>query len=378
MAKNAQEKEKIKWVHSLSPHTVVWEITLACNMRCIHCGSSAGPLTKRRNELDTKEALDVIKQLKEIGTQRIVLSGGEPFLRKDWDILTSEISRLGITPSFVSNGFVLDESKAEKIKRLNNPALHIGLSIDGNEKVHDYIRQTKGSFNKVTRVLEILKDNCIPASVITQVNMLNFKILPDIRDHIFKYGIYAWQIQLATPWGRLASNPKLLLGPKEYLKLVNFIVEQRKIYGEMVVGADDIGYYTELESGIRPQGEWQGCHAGLRVLGLTSNGGVTGCLSLQEPQFIEGNVRKRRLKDIWYDPALFSYNREFKEDYLQGFCRECPHRLKCRGGCKNTAYSFCGSLYENFYCVFRIMLGKTVPRGKLKLKRTAGAGKYHP
>ena len=375
---NAIEKQKRAWIRTLRPHTVVWEITLACNMRCIHCGSSAGPLIKRPDELSTKEALDVIRQLKEIKAGRIVLSGGEPFIRKDWDILAKEVARLDMTPSFISNGFMLDDKKANKIKNLNRQDTHVGLSIDGNEKVHDYIRQTKGSFKRVTRALEVLRDKGVLRSVITQVNMLNFKILPEIRDHIFKYGIYAWQIQLATPWGRLAENPKLLLTPKDYLKLVKFVAEQRKIFGNMVVGADDIGYYTELEKIIRPEGEWQGCHAGIRTLGLTSNGGVTGCLSLQEPQFIEGNVRQRKLKDIWYDPNIFSYNRDFKEEDLQGYCKECPHRLKCRAGCKNTAFSFCGSPFENYYCVFRVMLGKKAPRMKRKLKRSTGAGQYHP
>lgn len=287
------------------------------------------------------------------------------------------MARLDMTPSFISNGFLVNEKIAEKIKQLNRADAHVGLSIDGNKEIHDYIRQTKGSFKKVTKAMQVLKEKGVLASVITQVNMLNFKILPEIRDHIFKYGIYAWQIQLGSPWGRLAKEQKLLLAPKDYLELVNFIVEQRKIYGEMVIGADDIGYYTELEPKIRPKGEWQGCHAGLRVLGLTSNGGVTGCLSLQAPEFIEGNVRQRRLKDIWFDPNLFSYNRNFKEEYLEGFCKECPHRLKCRAGCKNTAYSFTGSPYNNLYCVFRIMLGK-VSTKRRKLPKITGAHQFHP
>lgn len=79
---DAYEKERKQWIGTLRPHTVVWEVTLACNMRCIHCGSSAGPLTKRSDELNTQEALDVINQLKEIRTQRVVLSGGEPFLER--------------------------------------------------------------------------------------------------------------------------------------------------------------------------------------------------------------------------------------------------------------------------------------------------------
>jgi radical SAM protein with 4Fe4S-binding SPASM domain len=370
------EEERRAWIETLRPVHVVWEITLACNMRCIHCGSSASPLTQRKDELSTEEALDAIKQMKELCVQRVVLSGGEPFIRQDWETLAKQVADLDMTPSFISNGFLLNEARVEKLKNINREDLHVGLSVDGNEKMHDYIRQTKGSFKNVTRAMDIMKEKGVKFAAITQVNKLNFKLLPWIRDHIFAHGVYAWQIQLASPWGRLLKMPKLLLTPQEYLKLAEFIAEQRSIMGNAVVGADDIGYYTDLEEKLRPKGEWGGCHAGLKVFGLASNGGVTGCLSLQSPEFIEGNIRQRKLKDIWFDPSLFLYNRDFKEENLQGYCKECIHRLKCRGGCKNIACSFSGSPYDNYYCVYRVRMGKSPKRVVAKV--TPGSQHFHP
>jgi radical SAM protein with 4Fe4S-binding SPASM domain len=375
---DAKEKQRREWIKTLKPNTVVWEITLACNMRCIHCGSSASPLTMRKDELSTAEAVDVVKQLAGIGVQRVVLSGGEPFIRKDWYTLAQAIDDHGMVPSFISNGFMINEDKADKIKQLKNPNTHIGISVDGDQKVHDYIRQTKGSFKRVAEAMAILRDKGVLFSAITQVNRLNFKILPKIRDFIFKNGVYAWQVQLATPWGRLSGkNRNLLLTPKEYLALVNFIAEQRTIMGPVVVGADDMGYYTHLEENLSPGTGWNGCHAGIRTLGLTSNGGVTGCLSLQSRQFIEGNVRKRKLADIWFDPKLFAYNRDFKESSLKGYCKECIHRLQCRAGCKNIGCSFSGSPGENYYCVYRVMMGKSPAKVKLP-KVLVGSHQFHP
>jgi len=60
----------------------VWEFTLKCNSNCIHCGSSAGK--PRLDELDTEEALSLVKDLKSNGYDGIALMGGEPFLRGDW------------------------------------------------------------------------------------------------------------------------------------------------------------------------------------------------------------------------------------------------------------------------------------------------------
>src|SRR5262249_54839548 len=59
----------------------VWEITLACNLRCVHCGSRAGKA--RPNELTTAEALDLVEQLADLGVAEVSLIGGEAFLRPD-------------------------------------------------------------------------------------------------------------------------------------------------------------------------------------------------------------------------------------------------------------------------------------------------------
>jgi radical SAM protein with 4Fe4S-binding SPASM domain len=150
----------------------------------------------------------------------------------------------------------------------------------------------------------------------------------------------------------------MILSDDEYLALLDFIVEQKDILGNKIVAADDMGYYTHFEQIFRPGGEWEGCHAGKRTLGITSNGNIMGCLSLQDPKFIEGNIRQRRLKEIWLDPNTFSYNRNFDAKNLKGYCKKCNHRLKCKAGCHNTAYSVTGSLYENNYCAYKILMKK--------------------
>lgn len=378
MIENALDRSR--WVRTLRPRSVVWEVTLACNMRCLHCGSSASPLRKRPDELDTKEAIGLICDFKELGVERICFSGGEPFLRKDWERLALTVAGLGMRPGFISNGFLVEKTIAAKLKRFINARVCISLSIDGDEASHDYIRQTKGSFRRVTNAIRLLCEHGVPVSVITSVNKINLKALNRLAEHIFQYGIYAWQLQLAVPWGRMGKSRSYLLSSADYLELVEFFLKQRKIHKERVFVPDNIGYFTEAEKEFRPNPEapWNGCQAGLTSLGITSNGGVTGCLSLQEERFLEGNIRKRKLKDIWFDPHLFAYNRKFKEEDLNGYCKKCQHRSQCRGGCRSTAAAFSGSLFEDYYCVYRISQNEAVPLEKIKLRRSSGAGKYHP
>jgi radical SAM protein with 4Fe4S-binding SPASM domain len=95
---------------------------------------------------------------------------------------------------------------------------------------------------------------------------------------------------------------------------------------------------------------WIGCQAGLTALGIQSDGGVKGCLSLPD-SFIEGNIRQRSLIDIWKDPALFSYNRAFNLDDLENQCKVCKHSKKCKGGCVTVSSTLTGKNHCNPYCL---------------------------
>jgi radical SAM protein with 4Fe4S-binding SPASM domain len=163
---------------------------------------------------------------------------------------------------------------------------------------------------------------------------------------------------MALPFGRLDKRTDLVLDQAGYLKLAGYIARQRKAYGDLIWAADCMGYYTDLEKYMRKDYRWYGCHAGINIFGLLSDGSVTGCLSLQDKRFVEGNIRRRKLKDIWFDTTLFSYNRNFKKTNLQGGCKDCSYGPRCRAGCRNSAFSSTGLLFDNIYCIFRIKRGR--------------------
>ena len=64
-------------------------------------------------------------------------------------------------------------------------------------------------------------------------------------------------------------------------------------------------------------------------------------------------ISERALRDIWYDPDAFVYNRGFRPDMLTGKCRKCEHRLICAGGCRSFNFFTHGKLYESLRCVQR-------------------------
>ncbi|MCA1748862.1 MAG: radical SAM protein, partial [Sphingomonadales bacterium] len=148
------------------PVHVVWEITLACNLRCSHCGSRAG--RPRKGELDTAECLDLVHQLAALGTREISLIGGEAYLRLDWLEIIAAVSDAGIKCGLQTGGRALTRTK---IAAAAAAGLHAaGVSVDGPREIHDELRGIRGSYDQCLRVIGDLAEEGIRPSANTQIN----------------------------------------------------------------------------------------------------------------------------------------------------------------------------------------------------------------
>ena len=328
------------------------ELTLACNMNCVHCGSEAGK--SRKDELRDGEFLRFFTGLAELGCEEVCLLGGEPFLHPSWEPLASEVVRLGMRLVMISNGFVVDGALVEKLKKL--PHLdRIGISLDGGSpEVHDRIRRREGAFERAVDALFLLRDAGIETGAITTVSRINVGELDKIKGILMGEDI-TWQIQTASYHGGRLSRDEIL-SESQFYDVGAFISSCRNAYpvDELpVAGSHDIGYFSSYLTKYSELPEWKGCGAGLYTLGLTSNGSVKGCLALSD-RFIEDSVRRRDIREIWRDDSLFARNRRFSVDLLEGFCAGCRHRAVCRGGCIDQGHSLTGSLYNNPYCFHRL------------------------
>lgn len=323
----------------------LYELTLRCNMSCIHCGSSAGQ--KRTKELTTDEWNDVTKQLAEENCREITLLGGEPFIRKDWYEVSKEIVNSGVEIRYMSNGLIIKDDAIEKLRKLEPKV--VSISIDGARKeTHDGIRQVKGSFDKCFEVISKLKEAGINTTVITSINKLNFQELSELRSMLLNKGIM-WQLQIAIPLGRFQKD--LLLSKEEYYAAAIFIASSRRVFSNKelpILGTHCFGYYSKKLRNpmVFP---WNGCQAGISAIGIQSNGDVKGCLSLP-PEFIEGNIRENTISEIWQKSGFCSYNRDFKTSDLNNECIGCKYGKKCRGGCIGVSIGITGKPNGDTYC----------------------------
>ena len=335
------------------PKHCVWEITLACNARCRHCGSRAG--AKRSNELDLHEALDLIAALAELGCQTVTLSGGEPLLREDWPELAGAIRRHGMVLEIVTNGLSV-AAQADRIAAAGFNA--VTFSIDGTQDVHDRLRGVAGALERLLDGARALIERGVRIAANTQINQENQDDLESIHELLVAEGFAGWQLQLTMAHGRVRDVPSLCIAPSRLPVLEQQICSILTTSPLFVQAADNIGYMSRQEPRLRsPSGPsqhfWRGCYAGLAVIGIRSNGDVAGCLSLPDA-FIAGNVRQRPLREIWNDDAPFAYNRCFDVRQLAGGCADCAFGLICRAGCRSLAVSASGHPFANPYCLHQV------------------------
>ena len=284
------------------PVHVVWEITLACDLKCLHCGSRAG--RRRPNELSTAECLDVVEHLARLGTREVSLIGGEAYLRSDWTQIVRAIRSHGMYCAIQTGGRNLTPKRMAAAVEAGLQG--IGVSLDGMEALHDRVRGVPGSFSHALDTLRRAKAAGLRTSVNTQIGSETMAHLPELMNTIIETGAKHWQIQLTVAMGNAADNDHLLLQPyqlAEFMPLLAELYSEGLERGLLMVVGNNIGYFGPYEHLWRGFGDervhWTGCSAGHTVLALEADGTVKGCPSLATNGFAGGNVRDMSLDKIW-------------------------------------------------------------------------------
>jgi Y-X(10)_GDL-associated radical SAM protein len=337
---NADPKTPVRYLaeedfRRFVPVHVVWEITLACDLKCLHCGSRAGH--RRASELTTGECLDVVRSLAALGTREVSLIGGEAYLRRDWTDIVRAVRSHGMYCAIQTGGRNLTP---ERMRSGIDAGLNgIGVSLDGMAPLHDRVRNVPRSFHKALDTLRRARDAGLAISVNTQIGAETMDDLPELMETIIEIGAKQWQIQLTVAMGNAVDNDGLLLQPYRLLELMPLLA---RLYREgvargllMVVG-NNIGYFGPYEHLWRGFGDelihWTGCRAGQNVIALEADGTVKGCPSLATVGFAGGNVRNLTLEDIWHNSPEIHFGRLRSVEDLWGFCRTCYYADVCRAG----------------------------------------------
>jgi radical SAM protein with 4Fe4S-binding SPASM domain len=339
------------------PVHAVWEITLACDLKCGHCGSRAGKA--RTKELSTEECLQVVAELAALGTREVTLIGGEAYLRRDFAQIIAAVRAAGMQCTLQSGGRNLNDARIGAAVEAGLTAA--GISIDGTRELHDELRGVRGSFDAAVASLHRLREHGLPTSVNTQITAHVLDQLDDVLDVVIAAGAKNWQLQLTVPMGRAGDHPEMILQPYQMLEVLPKLAalfERAARGGVLLQIGNNIGYFGPHEGELRGSGfeaiHYEGCLGGQNTIGIEADGSVKGCPSLPTDSYVGGNVRELDLTTIWLETPELSFSRE-RRDPQWGFCASCYYKDVCRGGCTWMAHSLLGKPGNNPFCHHRAL-----------------------
>ena len=319
---NKYRANEIK-IHQLT--YIFWECTLRCNLSCIHCGSDCKKDSSFKDmpKEDFFKALDNITPILSPNNTMIVLTGGEPILRKDIFEVGTELYNRGFPWGVVSNGMAMDKVMISNL--LDSGIRAITISLDGLEESHNWLRGNKKSFKNAVNALRILSQvQGIRYDVVTCANQRNITELPRLYDFLVQLGVQEWRIFTIFPIGRAKEHNLLQLDSLNFKGLFDFIEKVRKA-GNIKLNYGCEGFLGDYEGKVRDNFFF--CRAGINIASILVDGSISACPSLRD-NFIQGNIYKDNFKDIWLNKYLMYRDRSWAKT---GICTECNFFSYCEG-----------------------------------------------
>ncbi len=348
-----------------TPFTVIWEVTRACDLRCIHCRADARSWRDPR-ELDSAEGIALLEEIRALGSPVFVFTGGDPLKRPDLYDLVAHAVRLGLTVAVTPSGTPLLGEDA--IRRLARLGVHrLALSLDGpSAAAHDGLRGQPGSFAYTVAGLQHARAHGVPVQVNTTVTRRNLTTLPAIAERVAALGAAMWSVFFLVTVGRAAAGDQLtaeecedvfaflygLTGRVPFAVRTTAAPHYRRFVRQRERLARRAGRPTapprRADSGASGMRAVRGVSDGKGFVFIAHTGDVypSGFLPVRV-----GNVRTAPLADIYRDAPLMRRLRD--PDALRGKCGACDFRRLC-GGSRARAFATSGDpLAEDPLCLYQ-------------------------
>lgn len=334
---------------------ISWNITKKCNLRCRHCylpatyDDKSMPEAKDHQDLGTREALQVIDQIALVNPEvMLIFSGGEPLLREDIFELAEYASKKGMMVVLGSNGLVMNNNIACKLKQKGVSGISISLDSCSPE-IHDSKRSLEGAWQRATESVKICKDNGLSVQVNAVVTRENYDEMPGLLNYSHTLGarVFSPFFLVCTGRGEEITD----ISPGQYEQILSFIVEAQGTHNGMIVRTRCAPTYRRILYQYKPQSpllkmDTGRCMAGIHYCRITPSGDVTPCPYMP---LVAGNVRIQGFKKIWENSREFF---SLRKPFLKGKCKQCEFQLIC-GGCRARAFaSYQDYMEEDPWCSY--------------------------
>ncbi len=347
-----------------APWLVALNLTKRCNLGCDHCYLDAKIQREGQgDELSTDEVKQVLDDIAGLSPEgMVVLTGGEPLLRRDIEELAAHAVAAGLMVVVGSNGLLLDRRRARTLKQAGIAG--IGLSLDSLDPArHDAFRGRRGAWIKTMAAIDACKDEGLTFQ-------LHFSATDETADEIDA------MVAFARDSGAMVLNVFFLvctgrgekysdISPAKYEAVLRRVARAARDEKHLMVRAKCAPHFKRIATEMDP--DWQitaahgydagGCIAGTRYARITPSGEVTPCPYMETSA---GSIRARGFAEIWRDAPVFAALRAPK---LEGRCGICEFSVLC-GGCRARPLARDGNLMaEDYLCHYQPRGGPVVQPG---------------
>jgi len=336
-----------------TPLIVSYAVTKACNLRCLHCHVSAQEAMP--DELNINEAMRTIDEMKALGTEALIFSGGEPLLRKEFvTTLAQHCDDRGIITAMLSNGLLMTHKVALELRDAGIKAVGIPIDSVYPEK-HDYLRNVPGSFKRGVAAIKACLDMDLEVIVTTMALKDTCDEIPKRIEFLDSLGVDEVAVYDLVPVGRGHDVMDQAMTMKQRINLIRYLQAKQEESEMVFTMSGGLPLYPEIAMEMHKAHDSKpkdllikefwihnavGCHAGIFYFSLRPNGDVYPCTFLP---IKVGNIREQSLIDIWYNSKTLNTLRQ--RSVLKGKCGTCEYRETC-GGCRGRAYACTGDFLE--------------------------------
>ncbi len=336
----------------VAPRIVSWNLTRRCNLACSHCYLDA--LQRKSDcgdELATEEALRVVEELADLAPgAMLVLTGGEPLLRRDLHQLVAAAASRELMPVIGTNGVLLTPERAEALRQAG--AAGVGVSVDSVDPIfHDRLRGLPGAWNGALSGMRAAREAGLGVLMQTTLFAENRGDLEAFARLAREQCAMALNFFFLVCTGRGVTQTDL--SGADYETALSGILQLQARHADVMIRARCAPYARRMLGLHAGQGEgayadWSSaCLAGRGYLRITPNGEVTPCPYIPQAK---GSVRRASLREIWEGGAGFA---RLRGETPGGKCGGCDFRHSC-GGCRARALAASGDLMsEDAKCAYQ-------------------------
>lgn len=321
-------------------------LTRRCNLACAHCYLDATTLRQGDgDELSTTEARALLDDVAALGHGTlVVLTGGEPLLRKDLETLVRHGSALGLPMVVGTNGMLLRERRVRSLK--NAGVLGLGISLDSlDPDCHDRFRGQVGAWAKTMAGIERCRRIGLDFQLHFSVTDKNAHELASMVEFAQSCGARSLNVFFLVCVGRAQSV--MALAPQRYEELLAYLIRAQAEHPTLIVRPRCAPHYKRVAYQLQPQAainrisgrEGDGCIAGVHYARVNHRGGVTACPYIEQEV---GNIRNTAFSALWTDAGDFA---RLRSPTLGGKCGACEYRMLC-GGCRARPLAKGGGLMD--------------------------------